>query len=460
MGAMTLHEAVEAMRGKVAGRVHPVPISGVCTDSRTVRPGQLFIALVGVRHDGHDHVSEALSRGAVAAVVSRREMLDEVHPRPLIWVRDTVAALGNLASYYRDQLVAVVVAVTGSCGKTTTREMIHHLLSQTRRGRQAIKSYNNHIGVPLSLLSAERNDEFLVLELGSNSPGEIDRLARLARPDVGVLVTVGPAHLEGLGSIKGVIREKTSLFRHVADGGLAVVNADCPLGDLDPPGARTLKLIRFGESPSADVRLTGFAQQPTGIRFEYNGHFEVTMPVLGRHNAVNALAAVVVAKRFGLSDSHIAERLGTFSPPRMRLERFSIGQAEIILDAYNANPASMSSAIDVLDALETDRRRVLVVGDMGELGEQSESLHRETGQRIATSRAQVLVAVGKWAGVVTEPCRPRITCHLYPDVASAAGAMDEWFKPRDLVMLKGSRVMNLETLVDRMRRRALSSATT
>ncbi|UCG31834.1 MAG: UDP-N-acetylmuramoyl-tripeptide--D-alanyl-D-alanine ligase [Phycisphaerales bacterium] len=448
MNTLRFEEAIEAIAGRFTGPAPQGSVCGVSIDSRTVRAGELFVAVPGQRFDGHNYVEQAIERGARAAVVSRRDLVAAKAGQPLVWVDDTVVALGRLASYYRDQIAATVIAVTGSNGKTTTRAMIHHVLSDRRQGRQAQKSFNNQIGVPLTLLSAEGNDEFLVLELGTNHPGEIGALASIARPEMGVVVSIGPAHLEGLGSIEGVIREKTSLFRHVRKGGLAVVNRDClsPVDEL-PEGVK-LPVVSFGESAEAHVRLTAFEQRAEGVRFQYNDRFEVDMPVLGRHNALNALAAVVVARRLGHSDEEIAARLGTFSAPEMRLERMRLGDVELIFDAYNANPASVIAALDVLDASEKSGRQVLVIGDMGELGADSEKLHREIGRRIATTCIDVLVTVGPRAAVIAEECADRITRHSYGNSNEAAGQSGEWLRSGDLVVIKGSRAMKLEKIVE------------
>jgi UDP-N-acetylmuramoyl-tripeptide--D-alanyl-D-alanine ligase len=451
MKSLTLAEVVEAIRGRPSGTLPAGSISAVSIDSRTIQAGALFVAVPGQRFDGHNYVEQAMERGAKAAVVSRRDLVRDDMGRPLIWVDDTVAALGRLASYYRDQIAATVIAVTGSNGKTTTRAMIHHVLSGRRRGGQAQKSFNNQIGVPLTLLSAEGDDEFLVLELGTNHPGEIAGLASMARPDMGVIVSIGPAHLEGLGNIEGVIREKTSLFKYVRKGGLAVVNRDCLSPADELPEGVTLPVVSFGESAEAHVRLTAFEQRGHGIRFQYNNRFEVQMPVLGRHNALNALAAVVVARRLGYTDEEIAARLATFSLPEMRLERMRLGDAEVLFDAYNANPASVIAALDVLDAMQVAGRRVLVIGDMGELGTGSETLHREVGRRVATMRIDALVMVGPRAGVIAEECADRMTQHRYADSNQAAERLGEWLRSGDLVVIKGSRAMKLERIVEALR---------
>jgi UDP-N-acetylmuramoyl-tripeptide--D-alanyl-D-alanine ligase len=413
----------------------------------------LFFAIIGERADGHDFVRDALGRGAVCAVVSRPELFAEPDADRFIMVRDTIEALGRLGAYHRRQLAATVIGVTGSNGKTTTRELIHHVLSGSRPGRQAPKSFNNQIGVPLTLLSPGAADEFLVVELGSNAPGEIQHLAELTEPDVGVLVSIGPAHLAGLGSIEGVAREKLSLFAHLRSGGLAVVPADEPLAKLEPPKSGSRTVVRFGESANADIRMTAFRQRANGFDLQYNGRFDVHVPMLGRFNAMNALAAIVVARRFGLEHEQIGERLASFRGPAMRLERMMIGDVEVILDAYNANPASTQAALDVFDSMKTTRRRVVVLGDMGELGEDSKELHREIGLRLARSSVRSLVCIGKEARLAASRCGKAIRCHRFGDTEAAMDALDDWLEPGDLVLLKGSRSMRLERITEAMQKR-------
>ena len=458
MKPLTLVESVRALRGRTLGTISSASVTGVSTDSRTVARGDLFFAIRGPRADGHDFVRDALERGAVSAVVSRRALFAEPDAERFIMVQDTTEALGRLAAYHRRQLAATVIAVTGSNGKTTTRELIHHILTGSRPGRQAPKSFNNQIGVPLTLLSPDATDEFLVVELGSNAPGEIHHLAELTEPDVGVLVSIGPAHLAGLGSVEGVAREKLSLFAHLRSGGLAVVPADDPLARLEPPKSGSRTVVRFGESENADIRMTAFRQCADGFELQYNGRFDVRVPMLGRFNAINVLAAIVVGRRFGLAHDQIAERLASFRSPAMRLERMMIGDVEVILDAYNANPASTEAALDVFDSIGTTRRRVVVLGDMGELGEQSRELHRGIGLRLARSSVRSLVCVGKQARLAASQCGKAIRCHRFADTEAAMDALDDWLEPGDLVLLKGSRVLRLERIVEAVQKRTSTAA--
>ncbi|MFQ6049271.1 MAG: UDP-N-acetylmuramoyl-tripeptide--D-alanyl-D-alanine ligase, partial [Phycisphaerae bacterium] len=259
MKPLVVQEAVEAMQGRVLGRMANFSIVGVSTDSREVGPGQMFVALRGERYDGHAFVEEALSKGACAAVVSRVADLPEAVRQAgvLIVVDDTRQGLLRLGAYYRRQLAAQVIAVTGSNGKTTTKQMIHAVLSGERKGRCSPKSFNNEIGVPLTLLSAEGSDEYLVVELGSNCPGEIDRLARLVRPDMAVITGVAAAHLEGLGDIEGVAEEKMAVLGHVREGGFAAVNVDhAAVRRRLGWRAQGCTVVGFGLDERAELRAT------------------------------------------------------------------------------------------------------------------------------------------------------------------------------------------------------------
>lgn len=449
-------------------------IKRVTTDSRDVRHGDLFVAIRGTRHDGHAFVVAAMNAGATAALVRRDfRRPDELDDRAvLIAVDDTIAALGRLARYHRQQLAADVVAVTGSNGKTTTREMIAHVLSGRWKGRSSIKSYNNEIGVPLTLLSAEAADAFLVAEVGTNAPGEIAALARLIMPEVAVVTGVGPVHLERLDSVEGVAREKLSLLQAVRAGGCAIVNVDADatrvrLAQMQQPPARggepmpkDLKIIAVGQHESADLRLTSLrpADHGVGTEFVVNGKLTYRLTVPGAHNAVNALAAIAVGRRFGLTDTAIAERLATFSLPAMRLEQHRVpwrngrrhGEICVINDAYNANPASVMAALDVLrsQTVGSPGRRVAVLGEMRELGAQAAELHDRIAREVVSAGIDVLVAVGahaeRMAAVIQREAAGRVETHALADADVAAKRIGGLCRPGDVVLIKGSRALGLE----------------
>lgn len=487
MRPLTLEEVVTAMEGALARPVTGGSISGVVTDSRSVGPGDLFVAIRGARFDGHDFVGEAFAGGAMAAVVRnefdahvpavRRSGVTMSSPSPvLIRVDDPVTAMGRLARYYRRSALGrsvTVVAVTGSNGKTTTKSMIAHVLSGRWRGRASIKSYNNAIGVPLTLLSVDAADSFVVCEVGTNAPGEIAGLARLIEPDIAVLTGISEAHLERLGSLREIAEEKLSLFRHLRAEGFAVFNADHELlrdAMVRDHDLRQLKRVGFGCHKEAELRLTDLqagsvttddGQSRSMMAFKVNDRFCYRLNAPGRHNVFNALAAVGVARRFGMDDEEIADRLASFVLPEMRLQFEKVGRLTLVNDAYNANPASMKAAVDVLAEAPAAGRRVLIVGDMLELGTDSVRLHREVAEHIGRSRLDLVIAVGENARLIGRTVQAvsedRIETHAYASPALARRRLVSYLKQDDIVLLKGSRLLKLEELAGLIRTWAASA---
>jgi len=456
MKTLLLNEIQECIDGRSVGAPATVKITAVSTDSRTVSAGDLFFAIRGERFDGHDFVGLAFEAGAAGAVVERwtEHVPDECQSRVLI-VDDTVRALCRLAGHYRNQLACTVIAVTGSNGKTTTREMIYHILSKHYPGGRSPKSFNNHIGVPITVLSAEPADQFLVAEAGSSGPGEIDRLGEILKPDIAVITTIAPSHLEGFGDLDHVAMEKAALADHVRSGGAIIVNGDHDrlVGLIDRDQAR---VIRFGMSDANDLRITQIDPTGGGIRFLVNERFAFSLPVPGRHNAMNCLAAIAVARRIGLEMDQIAADLQDFSLPAMRLEIERIGGFVVLNDAYNANPASMSAAIETLGEVAGERRKVFLCGDMLELGAGSDEFHRQLGRQIAASGIDVLVGVGGKSRLTTRAAiaaglaRRNVRCHGRVDLAG--GALKRVLEPGDAILVKGSRAIGMESLVEILRK--------
>lgn len=474
------------------------PLAGVSIDTRTLCAGDVYLALRGDRHDGHDYLRQAVSNGAAMVVVSDIEKADGLGDVPggVLAVDDVLGALQGLGRAYREQLHQQgtrVIAVTGSNGKTTTRNLIHAVLSAKHTGSQSPKNFNNHIGVPLSILAAGGEDKFVVIELGSNHPGEIAALAGLVEPDVAVITHIGSSHLGQLGSRESIAAEKASLLKYVRPGGLVVVPGDEPLlegylGDM----ADGVELIRFGCSPGSDVRLENYVSGKAGLKFcaELDGvdgsvdrkRFEVSL--MGRHNAMNALAAVSVGMRLGLDDVLIQSGLSNVKSISMRLETTcwdtSRGPLTVINDAYNASPESMAAAVDVLleyplavlsvsqsggnGDVEEGRvdepsglgRRVLILGDMLELGDQGPKLHYELGQAIASKRQGIdwVVLIGRLSTHVAEGIRetlPRMSvdvCPSWDDTLSDMFAGQ--LRPGDVVLIKASRGMMFERMMPRI----------
>jgi len=429
-----LSQIARAVSGRPDRPINGERARGVSTDSRTLKAGEIFVALRGPRFDGHEYVEEAFRRGALAAIVERTGP----GPGPQIQVPDSLAALGDLASAYRMTLSSRVIAVTGSNGKTTTQSMIAHLLGKDRAVVKPPGSFNNFVGLPLTLFSADASTEFIVLELGTNRRGEIARLAEIARPDVGVITSVGEAHLEGLGSVEGVADEKTSLLERVRSGGHAVVHED-------PRILRRVRLARervvtFGFSTDADLTPTELESDP--LRFRVRG-VPFRLALLGEWNVLNALAASAVGTLYGLTLGECARRLEDFRGPKMRMERLEIGGVVVLNDAYNSNPASARNAVREFGRLPAPRK-VVVIGEMRELGPRSEAYHRELGREVAGIRADRVVAVGPDARVLAEEVPG---AQWVERVDELEGLVVELVRPGDHVLLKASRGIGLEKVV-------------
>jgi UDP-N-acetylmuramoyl-tripeptide--D-alanyl-D-alanine ligase len=441
---------------------HAPPLrGGAAIDTRAIEPGQIFFALRGERTDGHKFLSQAFEAGAAMAVVDTPEAVGALPAGlPALRVPDARAALGRIASAYRAALPARLIAVTGSNGKTTTTRMIDACLRPTMRGRCSAKSFNNDLGVPLTILAARPDDQYVICEVGMNSPGEIEPLSAIIRPHVAVVTSIGSAHLEAMGSLEAVAAEKASVASHLQPGGVVVLNADAP--SLKPWQKRFERVITFGASPDADLRVSAVRESVIGVSFVLNERMEFLLPGLGAHNATNAAAAIAVARRLGLDDDAIRAALAAFQPAEMRLARLRIGGIDIINDAYNANPDSVAAALRTLRAVApAGARPVAILGDMLEMGEAGPDAHRDLGRLIAeTGAASLVILVGPLAALAAAPLAAAgIEAVQIADLArggadTAAGLLRE----NDFVLLKGSRGMRLERIIEALRERAPANA--
>lgn len=441
---------------------------GLTIDSREVRDGQVFVAIRGERTDGHLHLAAAARAGASMAMVTDEHAID-LRSLPaafgVLRVDDARAALGRLAAAWRDELAregVLVVGVTGSAGKTTTTRLIGATLAARWSGHHSPKSFNNSLGVPLTLLNAGLPgslERFVVCEIGTSHPGEIDALARIVRPDAAVITSIGTAHAEFLGSQAGIAREKTDLLRQIRPGGVGIVTADSP--PLEAELARRpieRGIFRVGRRQDSDVRVAGVETHGGETRVVVDGlgiageRFAVNL--LGEHNGLNASVAVAVGRWAGLTIPEIREGLAFARAPAMRLEPVRVGSVLFINDAYNANPESMNAAIGTIGRIEPPPggRRVLVLGDMLELGAASDSAHRGVARAAKEGGFELTVGVGPamsrairdlgGAGVRTED--------EFDDAAAArvAGLL----RPGDVVLLKGSRGTRVERVLEARRR--------
>jgi UDP-N-acetylmuramoyl-tripeptide--D-alanyl-D-alanine ligase len=433
---------------------------GASIDTRTLRAGQVFVALRGERVDGHDFLDAAAERGASLAVIDSPETvgdLTRLHGRMgVLVVPDAAAALLRLGAAARAAMgVTRVVSIGGSNGKTTTTRLAQAVLSAGLRGTASPKSFNNALGVPLTLLNAMPGDAFVVAEVGTNAPGEIASLARVVRPDVAVVTSIGREHLEGLGSLEGVAREEAAILADLAPGGVAILNADAPhlieMARTILAGRKDASVVTFGTGEAADLRITLTQHTSDGLRITINKRETYAAPLVGRHNAGNIAAAVGIGKRFGLDAGTINAGLANTQPPEHRLQRHTIGGVFILDDAYNANPESMRAAIEAFaEIAHGATRRVAVLGDMLELGPDSPMLHREIGGHVADrGAADVALLVGPLSAETARAIGTgRISVRHFADNSpETIDTIARFLRPGDAVLLKGSRRMALERVV-------------
>ena len=439
----TIDQIRHATDGKFIDANPQALIRSICTDSRDIQPGCLFIALKGENHNGHHHLQAAAAGGAVAALVD--EQCDAT--LPLIRVTDTRKAMGQIAAQVRRQLRGTVIAVAGSNGKTGTKHLIHAALSTTRNGTASPKSFNNDIGVPLTIFSADPMQDYLVLEIGTNHPGEILNLTHIARPDVAVITNIGAEHLEFLGDLNGVTTENAQIIAGMNPNGMLVVNGDCPpllAAVAGYPG----RIVRFGLGLQNDLHPTDIQCVADGVKFRLHDR-PVSVPLMGRHIAVNARAAFAVGRHLGVRDADIIAGLSTAKGPVMRLELQTAGNIRILNDAYNANPHSMQAALETLRDLDTTGRKIAILGDMRELGATADGYHRDIGLFAAQCGLDHLVCIGEKAKIIADTAfNERVHVSHYGSANDCAAKIAEIVRDGDLVLLKASRTMKLETIAN------------
>ena len=427
---------------------------GVSIDTRTLQPGQLFVAIRGKHFDGNEFIAEAFRRGAAGAVVERLPAGAAEATQPVWQVPDTLAALGALARFHRDRFCPDLVAITGSSGKSTTKSMLAHLLSSDREVLATPGTQNNRIGVPLTLFRLQAGHRAVVLELGTNQWGEMRTLAEISRPTVGVVTNIGPAHLKTFGDLEGVLRAKGELWEGMEPSAVLVLNGDDPLLARAGSGLRR-KVVWYGTGPAAEIRATEIRLSAGGgsSSFRANDEVLVNLPVPGRHNVMNALAALACAKVLGMDLGPAARRLGSFAPLPGRLNISERDGLLILDDSYNGNPASLKAALQVMREIpRPGGRKVVALGDMLELGEGAEELHAEAGRQIMEHGADALVTVGRLAGRALAAAREAgLSAQAgwpFETPAQAGEFLAGFLRPGDLLLLKGSRGTQMEKALE------------
>jgi UDP-N-acetylmuramoyl-tripeptide--D-alanyl-D-alanine ligase len=446
-----------ATGGRLVAGDDKTRFQGISTDSRTTQGDELFVAISGQTHDGHRFVQDAFDKGAVGVLVSEAYLAskspDLETGRCWVATPDTLKALGDLAAFRRRQGNVSVVAITGTNGKTTTKEMTASVLGQTFSVLKTAGNFNNLIGLPLTLFRLRHDHEWAVLELAMNHPGEIGRLAQICGPQIGVITNVEAGHLAGLKDVDGVMRAKGELLEALGEDGTAVLNIDdqriCRLAEQF--GGR---VVSFGINGSAEVWATPVSQSLSGASFDlcwYDESIRVRLALSGKGAIYNALAAAAVGYRLGLSMAEVKKGLETIGAMPGRMEILTLpGGVHVINDTYNANPGSMALAIDTLGSLRGNGRGILIVGDMLELGEHAESAHRELGILATRAGTARLYVTGEFAQVVTEGATGagmdpgRIFTGSHDEIVEAIKGR---LGPGDWILVKGSRLMAMEKVV-------------
>ncbi len=458
----TIENILEATGGECLCGKTDHTFSGISIDSRHIGHDALFIAIRGEVHDAHRFVEDAVNLGVRGLVIEKKKSAEF----PLsdwcqqdvtcIAVEDTTRALGAMAAFHRRRFRASVVAITGSTGKTTTREMMAAIVSQRYKTLSSKKNYNNEIGLPLTLFELNQHHDWAVIELGMNHLGEIARLTEICKPNIGVITNIGPVHLEGVGSIEGVMRAKGELLEKMDPEGTAVLNAD-DKRVLKMARNTSLKTVLFGQSKDALIRAEALTEEGVGISFRLilpKESVPVHMGIPGKFMVSNALAASTVGYLLGLSAAEIKTGLERFQPVEGRMALLEIDSGiHIVNDAYNANPASMDAAIRTLCILKKGNRGIIVMGDMLELGVHAESMHKDVGRLIGGSDIVRVYITGAFANTVASAAMAGGLDRHHIHIGTKDEIFEDlvqWLQPGDWILVKGSRAMGMEVIVNKL----------
>ena len=457
---LKLRDIAFMIGGEYNGFQPDARVYGISIDSRTISPGELFIAIKGERFDGHDFIDDAVRCGAAGIILSEGSALC-----PYIRVKDTTKALSMLAAEYKKMFRAFTVAVTGSVGKTTTKQFISSVLSTEHVTLSTEENFNNEIGLPLTLMKLDANYSAIVLEMGMSAPGEISELSRTAEPDIAVITRIGSSHLEYLGTRENILKAKLEIIDGMKQDGILIINADDELlSGVSFKGRPIHKLTCGIDGKHADYTAENITEIPGGSTFDVRCRREdevikgITIPILGKHNIYNALFAVAVGKATGISDEKIARGLVNYQNVSMRQSIYECDDVVFIEDCYNAAPESMTAAFEVTKRVSREhnrKRTVAVIGDMRELGKAASELHYGVGSAVAEAGIDVLIACGQYCDeyAAGAACSGMPTESIYriPDVSDTEKTCEiirEIILPYDCVLFKASRAMQFERLTD------------
>ena len=444
----SLEDLIAATSGKLSKQGKKTCLSqikGFCIDTRVLKEGECFVALRSETNDGHRFLGNALEKKASVLLVDRTPQQN--FSIPVVEVSDTMIAMENLARYLRKRSSIPFVGITGSLGKTTTKEMVSKILEEKYKVLRSPKSFNNHLGVPITLSKLSQDHEVAVMELGANDFGEIDFLSKIIMPDIGVITCIAPTHLEGFKNIDGIVKVKSELLAGMQSNGTLITNADdvrCMNIAKNFPG----KVVSFGLK-NGDITAEKVKISSEGLTFIFEGKSFHTK-ILGKHNIYNILIAIAVARELGLSTEDIQKKIPDLDLPPMRMEVRKIAGITVLNDSYNASPKSMISAVETLNYFP-GKRKIAVLGSMLELGDSSEALHRETGKKIAEYSLDMIWAIGKEAKGFLEGSGKKLeNIFHYNMVEEAIDDLLPQLQPEDVILLKASRKMRLETILQKL----------
>jgi UDP-N-acetylmuramoyl-tripeptide--D-alanyl-D-alanine ligase len=463
MDPLTFSQIAEFAQGSLTAGDAEQTVSKISTDSRTLQQGDLFVPLRGENFDGHRFVEQASERGAIGAMVEESWKGARSKNFALIRVPDTLAGYQMLAANYRKSLPLKVIAITGSNGKTSTKDFVAATLARRFRVTKTEGNFNNHVGLPQTMLAANSSDEIAVWEIGMNHPGEIAALAKLAAPDAAIVTNIGLAHIEFMGSRDAIALEKGALVEAVREGGTVILNADDSFSSSLV--RRTRATVIFAGVENGSVRATDLRQSSTGCEFtilEGAHRCRAQLPVPGIHMVQNAMLAVAAGRAFGLSLEECAAGLASAPLTKARLQIKEINGIQFIDDSYNANPDSMKAALRTLIELDADGRRIAVLGEMGELGNESDRGHREVGEAAAALGVDELIAVGATGATIARAAQK---AGLEKSIAvtspeKAAERLGETASPGDLILVKGSRSARMERVLEAFAKRQSTAGAT
>ncbi len=430
--------------------------TGVSIDSRTTKSGNIFVCVPGERHDGHDFIKQAIATGAAAIVAAHYRDVDQsiVGRVPLITVPDTLKSLGNLAHNYLNRIAPRKVAVTGTNGKTTSKNMITAVLKSSFVTCSTLGNFNNLYGVPLSIFEFAPDCEAAVFEFGMSTPGEIARLVEIVEPDVRVILNIGPAHLQSMKSIDAIASAKFEMLTNSRPDDWAVLNFDDPLIKARSQSYRMQKLS-FGTGTDCQVRADNVHSNGSGhTHFDYLGQ-DIRVPILGSHHLLNCLSAIAVGTIFEIATDKVKTSLESFRPEGFRMATEVINGVTIINDTYNANPTSMAAALETMSNLDVMGKRIALLGDMLELGDDAHKYHSDLGARIAASKCDLAIVTGEFSSVVRSAAiaagMTKESIEIVNDQADIVTRLADSLRPGDLLLVKASRALQLEKVVESLR---------